>query len=123
MMAEETLNRFTEVFPQFGYMAADYALAVDTFLSEPTMIRIIGSLEKTQTKALLTEAHKIYEPRRTIQLLDPDRDSERISKFGYTHTDQPIAYVCLGKLCTAPIAEPQNLSPELARLVKAQLKR
>jgi uncharacterized protein YyaL (SSP411 family) len=123
MLAEETLNRFTEVFPQFGYMAADYALAIDIFLSEPTMIRIIGSLEKTHTIALLTEAHKIYEPRKIIQLLDPDRDSERINKFGYTYTDQPIAYVCLGKLCTAPIAEPRNLSSELARLVRAQLKR
>jgi uncharacterized protein YyaL (SSP411 family) len=122
-MAKETLERFAGLFHQFSFMAADYALAVDAFLNEPTMIRIIGSLEKTQAKELLTEAHRIYEPRKIIQVLNPNRDSEQILKLGYSITAEPKAYVCLGKLCTSPITEPKQIAPELARMITVQSKR
>ena len=31
--AEETLKRFAAIYPQFGFMAAEYAIAVDTFIN------------------------------------------------------------------------------------------
>ena len=119
-MAMETLKRFAGIFPQFSIMAADYALAVDAFLNEPTMIRIIGSLEKPQTTELLSEVNRIYEPRKIIQVLNPNRDQEHILKFGYTLTTEPTVYVCLGKLCTSPITEPGRIAPELARMIAVQ---
>ena len=64
-------------------MAAEYAMAVDTFLNEPTMIRIVGSPEKPQTKGLLAETHRIYEPRKIIQILDPREDPKEIAALGY----------------------------------------
>jgi uncharacterized protein YyaL (SSP411 family) len=115
-MARETLNRFVEIFPQFGLMAADYALAVDAFLNEPTIIRIIGSLEKEQTLGLLTEANRIYEPRKVIQVYDPNRDATHIAELGYPSSDQPMAYVCWGRLCKPPITDPRNIVTELAKL-------
>ena len=122
-MAEETLERFVEIFPQFGLMASDYALAVDAFLSEPTIIRIIGSLEKPQTLRLITESNRIYEPRKIIQVCDPDRDAKYIAELGYPSSDLPTAFVCLGKVCGAPITDPPNIVPELERLRVGQLKR
>lgn len=59
-LAEGTLKRFVEIYPQFSFMAAEYAIAADCFLNEPTTIQIIGSLETPQTKGLLTEAHRLY---------------------------------------------------------------
>ena len=115
-MADETLKRFVEIFPQFGLMAANYALAVDAFLNEPTLIRIIGSLEKEQTLGFLTEANRIYEPRKAIQVYDPDRDAKYIAELGYPSSDQPIAFVCWGRTCRAPITDPQNIATELAKL-------
>jgi hypothetical protein len=122
-MAEETLKSFVEIFPQFGFMAADYAMAVDALLNESTTIRIIGSTENPQTRRLLAEAHRIYEPRKLIQVLSPDKDSHQISMLGYPSADQPTAYVCFGKLCTAPITDPGQLAPEVTRITMRQLKR
>ena len=122
-LAEETLRRFVEIFHQFGLMAADYALAVDAFLTEPTIIRIIGSLEKPQTLRLLTESNRIYEPRKIIQVCDPDRDANYIAELGYPSSDLPAAFVCLGKLCGAPITDPPNIVSELARLRSSQFSR
>ncbi len=120
--AEDTLKRFVEIYPQFGFMAAEYALAVDSFLNEPTLVKVVGSMNKPQTRELLSEALQVYEPRKVIQVLDPEQDSDAIAALGYTSGDQPTAYICVGKVCTAPIVEPKQISVELNRMVTAQVK-
>jgi uncharacterized protein YyaL (SSP411 family) len=122
-LAENTLKRFVEMYSQFGFMAADYALAVDAFLNEPTTILIIGCREKAQTKALLTEAHRVYEPRRVIRILDPQTDQPTITALGYAITEPPTAYICMGTTCTAPITEPRQIAAELSRMVDTQLRK
>jgi uncharacterized protein YyaL (SSP411 family) len=121
--AEETLKRFVEVYPHFGFMAAEYAIAVDTFLNEPTTVRILGSPEEAGTKGLLAEAHRVYEPRKVIQVLDPKKDSETIAALGFTNTEQPTAYVCVGTTCTAPIIEPKQIGLEVGRMLAGHSKR
>jgi len=115
--AEATLKRFVNIYPQFGFMAADYAIAVDSFLNEPTTVRIIGNIEQPQTKGLLAETHRAYEPRKVVQILEPEKDSERIAALGFTVTEEPTAYICLGRTCTAPISEPKQIGIELGRMV------
>jgi hypothetical protein len=119
-MAEETLRRFVKVFPQFGLMAADYALAVDAFINEPTIIKIIGSIEKPETFKLLTESNRIYEPRKIIQIFDPDRDAKHIAELRYPSSDLPTAFVCLGRLCGTPVTDPSKIVSEVARLRSSQ---
>ena len=121
--AEKTLKRFVEIYPQSGFMASEYALAVDAFLNEPTMVRIVGSPEIAQTRGLLAEAYRTYEPRKVIQVLDPNRNSEAIATLGFPSSKLPTAYICLGRACTAPITEPKQIGPELARMVAAQTKK
>ncbi len=120
--AEDTLKRFVEIYPQFGFMAAEYAMAVDLFLNEPTLVRVVGSPSRPQTKGLVAEALRIYEPRKIIRLLDPEKNSATIAALGYPNTGQPTSYICLGKVCTAPITEPKQVSLELSRMVAAQIK-
>jgi uncharacterized protein YyaL (SSP411 family) len=122
-LAEETLKRFVGIYLQFGFMASDYALAVDAFLNEPTVIRIIGSTERTRTQTLVSEAHRTYEPRKVIQILDPQRNGEAIAGLGYPIPESPTAYVCVGKVCTAPIAEPLQMASELSRLAETRVRR
>ena len=122
-MADDTLKRFVEIYPQFGFMAADYALAVDAFLHEPTIIRIIGSSEKEQTQGLLIEAHRNYEPRKIIQILDPQKDQNAITALGYPISETPTAFICVGRACTAPIIEPQQVAVELNRMLQSQLRK
>ncbi len=121
--AEDTLKRFVKIYPHFGFMAAEYALALDAFLNEPTTIRIVGQPEKPQTKGLLSEAHRVYEPRKVVQVLDPKTKADTISALGYPITKQPTAYICIGRVCTAPIIEPKQIGTELDRMVAAQLRK
>ena len=116
-LAEGTLQRFVEIYPQFGFMAAEYALAVDAFLNEPTIVRIVGAKDRPETKDLLAEAHKVYEPRRVVQVLDPACDSDVIAKLELPIPQRPTAYVCLGTICTEPIIEPRQIAVELKRIV------
>jgi len=115
-LAEETLTRFVEIFPQFSLMAADYALAVDAFLNEPAIIRIVGSLENPQTLRLLEEANRIFEPRKIIQVYDTDRDARHVAQLGYLDLDQPKAFVCAGKICGNRITDPSKMAAELEGL-------
>jgi uncharacterized protein YyaL (SSP411 family) len=121
-LAEATLNRFVEIYPQFGFMAADYALAVDAFLNEPTLIRIIGPRQKAQTQSLLAEAHRIYEPRKIIQILDPDKEASRITALGFQIPEASTAYICVGAACTAPITDAKQIEAELSRTRVAQIR-
>jgi hypothetical protein len=120
--AEDTLKRFVEIYPSFGFMSAEYGLAVDAFLNEPTMIQIVGSTDRAETRGLLTEANRIYEPRKVIKILNPDKDAATISASGYHVTNQPTAYICVGRACTAPITEPKQIAPELQRMLATQVK-
>jgi uncharacterized protein YyaL (SSP411 family) len=122
-LAEDTLKRFVGIYPQFGFMGAGYALAVDAFLNEPTTIRIIGSIEKSQTQALVREAHQIFEPRKVIQILDPHSDLKAVTALGYPIPKSPTAYVCVGKVCTAPITEPQQIALELGGMMKTSTRK
>jgi hypothetical protein len=122
-LAENTLQLFGEIYLNFGFMSAEYALAVDAFMNQPTMLQIVGSASKPQTKGLLAEANRVYEPRKIIQVFDPDTDSDEIASKGYSASELPTAYVCVGKACTAPITEPRQIAPELQRMIITQTRR
>jgi len=116
-LAREALASFAQSYLSFGFIAADYALAVDTFLHEPTMIRIVGSKEKPETKGLIAEAARLYEPRKIIQLLDPEADAGEIAKNGFSSQGQSTAYVCVGTACTAPITAPREIAPSVQQML------
>jgi len=122
-MAEEALNCFSNSYLSFGFMSADYALAVDAFLNEPTMIRIVGAKDNPETKGLIAEAIRLYEPRKIIQVLNPETDAEQIAEDGYRSEGSPTAYICVGKVCTAPITEPKQIAPEVRKMVTTQIRR
>ena len=122
-LAEESLKCFAETYLSFGLMSADYALAVDAFLNEPTMIRIVGQKDRAETKALLAEAARIYEPRKTIRLLDPDTDAKEIANGGFSAHGPATAYICVGTTCTAPITEPKEMAPAVQKTITAQIRK
>jgi hypothetical protein len=121
--AEGTLKRFVEIYPNFGLMSAEYGLAVDAFMNEPTLIQIVGSTNQAETRALLTEANRVYEPRKIIEIFNPEKDTDSISARGYRITDQPTAYICVGTACTAPITEPKQIATELQKILATRIRR
>jgi hypothetical protein len=122
-LAEETLKCFAETYLSFGFMSAEYALAVDAFLNEPTMIQIVGCKDRPETKGFLAEAARIYEPRKIIRILDPDTDAERIADGGFSAHESPTAYICVGTACSAPITEPREVASAIQKMVRAQIRK
>jgi uncharacterized protein YyaL (SSP411 family) len=104
-------------------MSAEYALAVDAFLNEPTMIQIVGSKDRAETKGFLAGAARIYEPRKIIRILDPDTDAERIADLGFSTHESPTAYICVGTTCSAPIIEPKEIAYAIQKMVRARIRK
>jgi uncharacterized protein YyaL (SSP411 family) len=104
-------------------MSAEYALAVDAFLNEPTMIQIVGSKDRAETKGFLAEATRIYEPRKIIRILDPDTDAERIADLGFSTHGSPTAYICVGTTCSAPTTDPKGIASAIQKMVRARIRK
>jgi len=121
-MAGEALKCFSDAYLSYGFMSAEYALAVDAFLNEPTMIRIVGATDKRETKAFLAEAARIYEPRKVVQILDPRSDADKIVENRLPSEGPTTAYICVGTTCTAPITDPKQMIIELQRMTRSQIR-
>lgn len=114
--AERALAYFVPGYAEYSFMAADYARAVDRFLTEPVEIRIVGGIEDDRTRTLQLAALQEYAPAKLVQLLDPERDAERIAQFGYAPVGKPRAYVCIGDRCLAPVTEPEAVSSDIRQM-------
>jgi len=121
-MAGEALRCFLNTYLSFGFLAADYALAIDAYLNEPTMIRIVGAKENPETRNLLAASARIYEPRKIIQVLDPQADTAQIVDSGFSAAGPPTAYICVGRACTAPITEAKQIASEVQKMLQLQIR-
>ncbi len=115
--AEETLAGFVETYAPYGIMAAEYATALEWLLKPSAQVNIVGNPSLPATKDLIAESWKVYQPRKVILTLDPTRHKERITEMGYVADEQSRAYICIGKMCLAPVSDPKQIPNQLAALV------
>lgn len=111
--ARTTILAFSGQLKNFGFFASRFGLSIDRFLSYPLQITVVGSLDDNRTKALIEEGLKFYEPGKIVEILDPKKDKVRVEKRGYSVTDVPTAYVCIGARCIEPVKEAEKLTSEL----------
>ena len=114
--AERTLAFFASDYARYGLIAAEYARAVDHFLNEPVAIHVVGAAEDARTRALYAAALAEYAPVKIVQLLDPARDAARLAQLGYPARESPLAYVCVGQRCLAPISDTAEIVKEMNEL-------
>jgi uncharacterized protein len=118
-IAGKTLDLFIQDYERYGLGASIYALAVDSYLSGPIGITIVGTPKSKEFAQLKTKSLKIYSARRYVSYLNPSRDSERIAALGYDGST-PAAYVCVGKTCGPPIHDPALLDASVTSLLEAK---
>ena len=106
--AKKTLNYFATNYKRYGITAASYGLAVELYMN-PMKINIIGSKEDEKTHQFLTECLKTYNPLKVLEIVDPEKNSERLELLGYPETERPITYVCYEKTCKS-IKNPEKIS-------------
>jgi len=106
-IARGTLEAFVSVYPQMGYFASGFAKAVDMLLNPPVAVNIVGTGESAA--ALHSKALSLDVPSRVVQVLDPERDAERVAALHLPPEPAPAAYVCVGTMCSAPVMSPDQL--------------
>ena len=102
-----TLAAFAGTQSQMGHFAAGYAKQADVLLHPPAEVNIVGSGD--QIAALHQTALLLDTPSRVVQVLDPARDGARLAALSLPIEPSPVAYVCVGTMCSAPVTDPDQL--------------
>ncbi len=117
--AARALGSFAEAAGRrWGTFLGGYAVATDHHVNGPRTILVVGPAGEDATQALTAAARRAYVPGAIVLSLDPTRtaDAARIEQLGYAAQDRPVAYVCRGKVCLAPVDTPEKLLETVARL-------
>ena len=92
----------------------------DIINSECINVAVIGSPSDTSALALLTAANSGWDPRKVVQILDPQRDADLIQKKGLTATDTPTVFVRIDDKIFGTTSDPSELT-EMLKKVQAEL--
>ena len=98
---------FSSDYQRYGIMGANYGLAVEFYL-DPMLIHIIGSKKEKSIFHFLKESLRAYNPLKTVEVIDPVLDKNRLRDLGYPITNVPIAYVCSEGTCKS-VESPKNI--------------
>ncbi|MBI2886002.1 MAG: thioredoxin domain-containing protein [Chloroflexi bacterium] len=107
--ADSALRAFADSYQQYGDFAAGYARAWLWLRRQPLQAHIVGDPADARTRALLWSAHGLPEMVKSLEVVDPARDAERLEELGYPPSPAPAAYVCFSGACSAPVTDPAAL--------------
>ncbi len=108
-LARSTLEAFAGTYGQMGHFAAAYGRQADLLFNPPAEVNIVGADD-----VLLRAALRVDVPARVVQVLDPERDAERLAALGLPAEPAPAAYACAGTMCSPPVSEAGRLADTVA---------
>ena len=111
-LALRALRGFVGDYRQWGQFAASYANVVARALAEPLVVTVVGPADDALAATLWRRARATTDPASSLHRLHPDRDAEVLARLGFP-TDRVAAYVCIGTVCSAPIADEAALGHAL----------
>jgi uncharacterized protein YyaL (SSP411 family) len=117
--AQEALEAFAPSYHALGYFGAGYARQVDLRLNPPSEVNIVGVADEESVRALRQAALSLNVGYRVVQTLDPARDGERLAALMLPPEPAPAAYVCVGRMCSAPISDPGALAGAVEKMRSA----
>jgi uncharacterized protein YyaL (SSP411 family) len=81
-------------------------------------IVLVGARDDERTRRLASVAYATYLPNRTLAWFDPAdpyaRDACALLADGKPVKDEPVAYVCKGRACSAPVTRAADLAAALS---------
>ena len=95
-----------------GPIRGSYANAVARALAEPLVVTVVGAADDVLATALWRRARASVDPCRSLHRLEPGRDDEMLGRLEFP-ADRVAAYVCIGTVCSAPIADEASLGRAL----------
>ena len=97
--AHHTLSAYVDANRDYGEFAADYAIAVDRYLTPIVEVTVEGQPGRPDADAMLAAAMALGEPNLLIKLVWAQDD------------DAPAqAHVCLDNVCYPPVSDPNALA-------------
>ncbi len=106
--ARRTLSAFVGDHEAMGHFAAGYARAVDLFLQPRAEVTVVGD-PHGDARALHAAALRLGVLGRTVQVLQPGKDTARLEALALPLDPSPAAYICYGTLCSPPVTSADEL--------------
>lgn len=117
-LARNTLESFQNTAPHSSYSGArgsrrmeedeertflpagaSWGRAWDMLEYGPVRFVVVVQLKEHITNVLARAANRVYAPHKITQLLDPEKEGERIVAQGFPKAMIPADYACLGDKC------------------------
>ena len=114
--AEQTLEAFAAIAPQFGLFAASYGLAALLHARHPLQVVITGQADHPQAAALEQAAQGVYRFGKAVLRVTPERSAANglapalQQTIPHLRADAPQALVCVETTCQPPVTEPDKLT-------------
>jgi len=108
--AERALKFFAGSSAKHGYYASTYALAVYYHLNPPAKVVIAGKRSDRRTQELFQAGVSTYRPGTLVLFSDSVLGGQQYSP---AKGGAPLAYVCAGTSCAAPVDTPEALRSTL----------
>jgi uncharacterized protein YyaL (SSP411 family) len=111
--AHETLAEFAGVYESAGLRAAEYARVVDRLLSAEPEIKVVAETPPGEPDRVADPLHaaalRLPVAARTVQRVWRVGDPSLLEVLGLPGDRARVAYVCIGRTCSAPLSEPEQL--------------
>ncbi len=106
----EKAEHILQMMMEAGSLPVAHAgLALHRFLSYPVHIVVVGEKSDGAARDLFDRSLAMYAPGKLVRFLDPRVDSLSIGEVTFPNVAGPFAYVCTDRLCSSPIAQPEEL--------------
>jgi uncharacterized protein YyaL (SSP411 family) len=116
-LATKELERLAPLAVENPFGLSQSVATLDRLVRGSVDVVIVGAKGDARTNALARAAREAYVPRLNLALVDPKSRASREAcaalADGKEAKDGPVAYVCRGRVCSLPIAEPKHLGDEL----------
>jgi hypothetical protein len=122
--AEETLALLASKAAEYSLFASTYGLALLNHLEPAVEVVVIGEAKDRRTSELLTTAYQAPRAGKRVLTFPPEVIKNGELPTGLAATlpnlplaDAPLALVCIGSSCQAPVNTPEGLKEALAENV------
>jgi len=117
-LAQRSLSQVQLLLAQYPLGFAQWLIALDYALSQPSEIAIVGDAKEADTRALLDACTAGYRPHQVVALGASDTEASAIPLLqdrGQIES-RATAYVCVDFACRPPVTDPAALRALLSQL-------